>query len=58
MAVSKLQSNAAILEAYAAGQRVFGENYVQELVSKAPLLPQDISWHFIGMWALLSTSVW
>lgn len=49
VAVSKLQSNEAILAAHAAGQRVFGENYVQELVSKAPQLPEDISWHFIGM---------
>lgn len=50
VAVSKLQSNEAILAAHAAGQRVFGENYVQELVSKAPQLPEDISWHFIGMY--------
>lgn len=49
VAVSKFQSNHAILAAYAAGQRVFGENYVQELVSKAPDLPADIRWHFIGM---------
>lgn len=37
-----------ILEAYAAGQRDFGENYVQELIVKQPLLPADIHWHFIG----------
>jgi hypothetical protein len=49
VAVSKFQSNDAILAAYAAGQRVFGENYVQELVSKAPELPADIRFHFIGM---------
>lgn len=33
---------------YKAGQRIFGENYVQEMVSKAPELPDDIQWHFIG----------
>ena len=48
MAVSKFQSNDAIMAAYDAGQRVFGENYVQELVAKAPVLPADIRWHFIG----------
>jgi uncharacterized pyridoxal phosphate-containing UPF0001 family protein len=49
VAVSKLQSNEAILAAHSAGQRIFGENYVQELISKAPQLPDDIQWHFIGM---------
>jgi PLP dependent protein len=48
VAVSKFKSNDDILEAYAAGQRVFGENYVQELVDKQASLPQDIEWHFIG----------
>jgi hypothetical protein len=48
VAVSKFQSNDAIMAAYEAGQRVFGENYVQELVAKAPVLPADIRWHFIG----------
>lgn len=40
----------AILEAYAAGQRAFGENYIQELVTKASdtRTPPDIEWHFIG----------
>ena len=38
----------AVAEAYAAGQRHFGENYVQELLEKAPALPGDIAWHFIG----------
>jgi len=33
---------------YDLGQRDFGENYVQELVDKAALLPKDIRWHFIG----------
>ena len=36
------------MEAYEAGQRIFGESHVQELQRKAALLPQDIEWHFIG----------
>jgi pyridoxal phosphate enzyme (YggS family) len=48
IAVSKTTSPARILQAYEAGQRAFGENYVAELVEKAPLLPPDIQWHFIG----------
>lgn len=48
LAVSKFHPAAAIREAYDAGQRVFGENRVQELVAKQPLLPPDIEWHFIG----------
>lgn len=48
VAVSKTKPNAAIMEAYEAGQRDFGENYVQELVQKAEQLPKDIHWHFIG----------
>src|SRR5215203_4160694 len=48
VAVSKTKTNEAIMEAYDAGQRVFGENYVQELVAKAAALPADIQWHFIG----------
>ncbi len=48
IAVSKTQPNEHVLEAYQAGQRTFGENYVQELVTKQPLLPSDIEWHFIG----------
>ena len=39
---------AILQEAYDAGQRHFGENYVQEITGKAPLLPSDIRWHFIG----------
>jgi pyridoxal phosphate enzyme (YggS family) len=46
--VSKLKSVEHIRAAYEEGQRVFGENYVQELVEKAPLLPNDIAWHMIG----------
>ena len=48
VAVSKLQAVADISALYSLGQRDFGENYVQELVSKQPLLPSDIRWHFIG----------
>ncbi len=48
VAVSKTKSTEQILEAYEAGQRLFGENKVQELISKWQLLPKDIEWHFIG----------
>ncbi len=48
VAVSKFHPVEAILEAYRAGQRNFGESRIQELAAKAPLLPADINWHFIG----------
>jgi hypothetical protein len=48
VAVSKTKTNADILEVYNSGQRIFGENKVQELVKKSVLLPEDISWHMIG----------
>ncbi|WP_298118982.1 YggS family pyridoxal phosphate-dependent enzyme [Flavobacterium sp.] len=48
VAVSKTKPVADLMEAYNAGQRVFGENYVQELVEKQQELPKDIQWHFIG----------
>ncbi len=48
VAVSKTKPNDAILDAYAAGQSAFGENYVQELVDKQASLPKDIEWHLIG----------
>jgi len=48
VAVSKTKPAAAIAEAFRCGQRIFGENYVQELVSKSAELPEGISWHFIG----------
>jgi pyridoxal phosphate enzyme (YggS family) len=48
IAVSKTKPNNMLLEAYDAGQKDFGENYVQELVDKATQLPKDIKWHFIG----------
>lgn len=48
IAVSKTMPPAAILAAYAAGQRDFGENKVQEYSDKSPRLPADIAWHLIG----------
>ncbi|MEO6682804.1 MAG: YggS family pyridoxal phosphate-dependent enzyme [Ginsengibacter sp.] len=48
VAVSKVRTEADIMELYNLGQRDFGENYVQELVSKQEKLPKDIRWHFIG----------
>ena len=48
VAVSKTKPNEFILEAYEAGHRDFGENYVQELTDKYEQLPKDIRWHFIG----------
>ena len=48
IAVSKTQPDAAILEAYATGQRAFGENRVQDMKGKAERLPADIQWHMIG----------
>lgn len=48
VAVSKTKPNAYILQAYEAGQRVFGENRPQELKTKAESLPEDIQWHMIG----------
>lgn len=48
IAVSKTKPNEMIMEAYEAGIRDFGENHVQELVSKMDTLPDDIRWHMIG----------
>ena len=48
VAVSKTKPVADLMEAYHAGQRIFGENYVQELVEKHEALPKDVQWHFIG----------
>jgi pyridoxal phosphate enzyme (YggS family) len=48
VAVSKTKPVEDITEAYTAGQRVFGENKVQELVGKYEALPKDIQWHLIG----------
>ena len=48
VAVSKTKPNEAIFEAYKAGHRIFGENKVQEMISKYEVLPKDIQWHMIG----------
>ena len=48
VAVSKFHSTDEIMEAYEAGQRIFGESRVQELVQKNEELPKDIEWHFVG----------
>lgn len=48
VAVSKFHPVERIMEAYDAGQRIFGENRAQELAAKAPQMPTDIEWHFIG----------
>lgn len=48
VAISKTKPVEDILEAYNAGQRIFGENMVQELVDKYDQLPKDIEWHLVG----------
>jgi pyridoxal phosphate enzyme (YggS family) len=48
LAVSKLHPESLIWDAYYAGQRIFGESRVQELLPKYTNLPKDIEWHFIG----------
>lgn len=48
IAVSKTHPAETVLQAYEAGQRIFGENKVQELVAKYEALPKDIEWHLIG----------
>ena len=48
IAVSKTKPNEDLIQAYQAGQRVFGENKVQEMADKYESLPKDIQWHLIG----------
>ncbi|MCD8210595.1 MAG: YggS family pyridoxal phosphate-dependent enzyme [Prevotella sp.] len=48
VAVSKFHTEEEILEAYQAGQRIFGESHERELSRKQATLPKDINWHFIG----------
>ena len=48
VAVSKTKSNEEIMQAYGLGQRVFGENKVQDMTAKNESLPKDIRWHMIG----------
>ena len=48
VAVSKFHPVERLMEAYDAGQRIFGENRPQELAAKVPRMPADVEWHFIG----------
>ena len=48
IAVSKTKPISDIMEAYNAGQRIFGENKVQEMIEKEPQMPKDVEWHMIG----------
>ncbi|WP_081212361.1 YggS family pyridoxal phosphate-dependent enzyme [Salegentibacter sediminis] len=48
VAISKTKPNEDILEAYEAGQRIFGENKIQEMTDKWEALPKDIEWHMVG----------
>lgn len=48
VAVSKTKPLELLKEAYEANNRIFGENYIQELVEKAAEMPNDVEWHFIG----------
>ena len=48
VAVSKTKPQEDLMEAYTAGQRVFGENKIQEMTAKYEALPKDIAWHMIG----------
>ena len=48
VAVSKTKPISDLMEAYNAGQRIFGENKIQEMVDKQEQLPKDIEWHMIG----------
>ena len=48
VAVSKTKPISDLKEAYDAGQRIFGENKIQEMVEKYEALPKDIEWHMIG----------
>lgn len=48
VAVSKTKSESEIMAAYGAGQRIFGENKIQEMAAKWEALPKDIEWHMIG----------
>ena len=48
VAVSKFHPVERLMQAYEAGQRIFGESRVQELVQKVPQMPADVEWHFIG----------
>ena len=48
VAVSKTKPVNDLMEAYSSGQRIFGENKIQEMVDKHQQMPKDIQWHMIG----------
>lgn len=48
VAVSKTKTIPELMQAYEAGQRIFGENKIQEMVNKQPKMPEDVEWHMIG----------
>lgn len=48
VAVSKTMPVEALMRAYNAGQRIYGENKAQEITAKQPVMPADVQWHFIG----------
>ena len=48
VAVSKTKPVSDLMEAYTSGQRIFGENKIQEMVEKHEQMPKDIKWHMIG----------
>ena len=48
VAVSKTKPVSDLMEAYEAGQRIFGENKIQEMAAKHEEMPKDIEWHMIG----------
>ena len=48
VAISKTKSSEEIIQAYDLGQRIFGENKVQEMTEKQRVLPSDIHWHMVG----------
>ena len=55
VAVSKTKPVADLMEAYEAGQRIFGENKIQEMTEKWEEMPKDIQWHMIGH---VQTNTW
>ena len=58
VAVSKTKPVSDIREAYDAGQRLFGENKIQEMVNKYQTLPKDIQWHMIGHLQRNKVNIW
>ena len=58
IAISKTKSKEEILEAYDHGQRIFGENKVQEMTEKYSSLPKDIKWHMVGHVQEIKLNIW